>query len=188
MNTSSSKSIFASALLLAYGSVFAQPDLGIARYNGNGELLMPADTAHWIHAGSVLGGRYGEEGATLQFDPANPGATGVVQVEPSAFRYFMEHGEYADGTMFLLSFYRSEAKSDPQLTGFVQGSLLQQEIHVIDKNRFGEARAFFIFNVGQYSSARVPDGSDCVACHSSEGALDGTFTQFYPVLRDRLGN
>lgn len=176
-------------LLSASAATLAQPDLGIARYTDEGELYFPADTARWFHAGSVLGGRYAEGEAAPAFDSANPENTGVVQMEPQAWQYFMEHGEYADGTMFLLSFYASEAKSDPQLNGFVQGALQAREIHVIDKGRFTEGRGFFIYNdPAQRTSAKVPDGSDCVVCHTSEGDHDGTFVQFYPHLRDRIGN
>jgi hypothetical protein len=175
--------------LLNAAALHAQPDLGIARYTDSGELYFPADTARWVHAGSVLGGRYAEGEAAPAFDPQNPDNSGVVQMEPNAWQYFMEHGEYADGTMFLLSFYKSEAKSDPQLNGFVQGALQAQEIHVIDKGRFAEGRGFFLYDApAQRSSSKVPDGSTCVACHSAEGGHDGTFTQFYPHLRDRLAD
>jgi hypothetical protein len=177
----------AAVAMLQTTALYAQPDLGVARYTENGELYFPADTARWIHAGSVLGGRYAEGEAAPAFDPQNPDNSGVVQMEPNAWQYFMEHGEYADGTMFLLSFYKSEAKSDPQLNGFVQGDLQAQEIHVIDKGRFAEGRGFFMFNApAQRSSSKVPDGSTCVACHTAEGGHNGTFTQFYPNLRSRL--
>jgi cytochrome c553 len=189
MRISSILALSVSAVLLHVTAVHAQPDLGIARYTENGELLFPADTARWIHAGSVLGGRYAEGEAAPAFDPQNPDNSGVVQMEPEAWQYFMEHGEYADGTMFLLSFYKSEAKSNPQLNGFVQGDLQAQEIHVIDKGRFTEGRGFFLFDApAQRSSSKVPDGSTCVACHSAEGNHDGTFTQFYPHLRARLAD
>jgi hypothetical protein len=183
------KTVFALGLLTKATLLWAQPDLGVARYTDSGELYFPADTARWIHAGSVLGGRYAEGEAAPAFDPENPDTTGVVQMEPNAWQYFMENGEYANGTMFLLSFYASEAKSDPQLNGFVQGELQAREIHVIDKSRFAEGRGFFLYNtLEQGTSTKVPDGSDCVACHTAEGNHDGTFTQFYPHLRARLAD
>ena len=168
---------------LATGFAAAQPDLGIAQFNAAGELLFPDNTATWVHAGSVLGGQYNEEA----FDPAAPGVIGVVQMEPAAYQYFLENGQYANGSMYLLSFYNSEAKSQPQLQGFVQGDLRAREIHLIDKSRFTEGRGFFLFpSPQQRASEKVPDGSDCVACHTTEGAFDGTFVQFYPGLRAHL--
>src|SRR5688572_5552341 len=109
-------------------NAFAQIDLEVAQYTDDGELRYPGNLAEWIQTGASLGSEYSEE----PFDPQNPGTIGVVQMEPSAYRYFLENSEYADGTMFLLSFYRAEGKSEPQLPGFVQGPLLTQEIHVLD--------------------------------------------------------
>jgi hypothetical protein len=172
------------ALLPACAS--AQGDLGIAQYKANGELQRPANLDEWIQAGASLGSDYGEG----PFDPQNPGAIGVVQMEPNAYRYFMEHKTYADGTMFLLSFFNAEAQSSPQLPGFVQGALRAQEIHVIDKARFGDdsGHAFFLFNrPDTAASTRIPVGNDCVRCHTTEGKFDGTFIQFYPHLRAQVG-
>ena len=111
-------------------------------------------------------------------------------MEPNAYRYFLEHSTYADGTMFLLSFYRAEGKSQPQLPGFVQGPLQAQEIHVLDKARFADdsGHGFFLYrNRELVSSARVPAGNECTVCHTEHGAFDGTFVQFYPDLRAHLG-
>lgn len=172
--------------LLPAAQLCAQTDLGVAQYNAEGQLLKPANLEEWIQAGASLGSEYGEG----PFDPQNPGSIGVVQMEPNAYRYFMENGTYADGTMFLLSFFRAEAQSSPQLPGFVQGDLDAQEIHVIDKARFGDqlGHAFFLYPPGgATASTRIPAGNDCVTCHTEEGAFDGTFTQFYPTMRTRLG-
>jgi hypothetical protein len=173
-----------SALLLALPvSAFAQNDLGVAQYDAEGQLQKPGNLAEWIQTGASLGGDY-NEGA---FDPQSPGVIGVVQMEPAAHRYFMENGTYADGTMFLLTFYRAEAKSSPQLAGFVQGDVTGQEIHILDKARFDEGgHAFFMFPGATTTSTRIATGNECVACHTAEGAFDGTFSQFYPAIRTRL--
>ena len=164
----------------------AQSDeLAAARYNAENQLMFPGNADVWVHMGSSLGSDYNDG----PFDPANPGTLGVVQMEPEAYRYFLDRGEYADGTMFLLSFYAAEAESDPQLPGFVQGNLQAREIHVIDRDRFAEGRAFFLFPPTasvETASTKLPDGSPCVQCHIPEGAYDGTFTQFYPPIRDRV--
>jgi hypothetical protein len=179
---------FATILLLAAlpaSAVFAQSNLGVAQYNDAGELQYPDNLVEWIQSGASVGGRY--DGS--EFDPKNPGVVGIVQMEPSAYRYFMENGTYADGTMFLLSFYEATSKSDPQLTGFVQGALDSQEIHVIDRSRFDDdGHAFFIFPTKETAtSTRIPAGNECIACHTEHGDLDATFIQFYPDLRAKLG-
>ncbi len=164
-------------------AVFAQTDLGIAAYTEAGELRYPANLVEWIQSGTTLGGRYNGEA----FDPQNPGVLGVVQMEPAAYRYFLENGTYADGTMFLLNFYEAVSKSEPQMAGFVQGALMSQEIHVLDKARFNDGHGFFIYeNREQAVSTRIPEGNECTACHNEHGAFDGTFIQFYPDLRARL--
>ena len=168
------------ALVIA-GTIEAQTDLGIARYTAAGELIYPDDLDLWVMMGASLGSDYNQEA----FDPANPGTIGVVQMEPNAYRYFRANGEYADGTMFLLSFFRSESKSQPQLQGFVQGDRIAQEIHVVDRNRFTEGHGFFLFPAPGTNAGKLPDGSTCIQCHSAEGRYNATFTQFYPAIRDQ---
>jgi hypothetical protein len=171
-------------LLLASSITLAQDDLGIAQYTAAGELRRPANLDEWIQTGASLGSEYSD----APFDASNPGTIGTVQMEPGAYRYFLEHKQYADGTMFLLSFYRAEGKSEPQLPGFVQGPLMAQEIHVLDKTRFGDGHGFFLFpNANVQASTRLPDDNECVTCHNEHGAFDGTFVQFYPKLRELRG-
>ncbi|MCP5144122.1 MAG: cytochrome P460 family protein [Gammaproteobacteria bacterium] len=157
--------------------VAAQSRLDIAVYQDE-QLVYPADAARWIVMGANLGGDYNE----LVFDANNPGSIGIVQMEPAAYDYLQANGRYADGTMLLLTRYVSTRKSEPQLQGFVQDNLLFKEIHVIDRERFAEGRAFFVYaDPAVDRVAAVPPGSECVQCHEAHGAFNGTFTQFYPT-------
>jgi hypothetical protein len=157
------------------------PRLTAASYSASGELQFPTDAATWVVLGTSLGSDYAE-GA---FDPSNPGVIGVVQIEPSAYRRVLETGAYPDGTMLLLTFYRAEAQSEPQLQGFVQGAVRAREIHVIDRQRFpAEGRAFFVYPGTETKvAAATPVGSECVRCHTEHGRFDATFVQFYPPFR-----
>ena len=171
------------AALFSAGPVIAQGNLGVAEYTTGGQLVYPDNLDEWIVMGASLGADYKEQA----FDPASPGSLGMVQMEPTAYRYFLEHREYADGTMFLLSFFDARSQSDPQLQGFIQGDMRQQEIHVIDSSRFAEGRGFFVYRSRDLTSAvKMPDGSSCVQCHTAEGAYNGTFAQFYPTIRDLI--
>ncbi|MBN1236905.1 MAG: cytochrome P460 family protein [Gammaproteobacteria bacterium] len=183
--------VFIAALTGAAGaavlqSTFAQGGgaangVDAARYSPGGELIFPADADRWVALGAGIGSDYSEE----PFDPQNPGAIGVVQMEPAAYEHFLATGRYADGTMLLLTFYAVQQKPEPALQGFVQGDVLQREIHVIDRQRFPEEqRAFFLFPGSDVQqAAALPQGSRCVECHTAHGDLDATFIQFYPALR-----
>lgn len=175
--------LLAAPLVLAASFVAAQDKLDIAQYTDSGELRRPANLDEWIQTGVSLGGEYSDE----PFDAAKPGTLGVVLMEPAAYRYFLQNKRYADGTMFLLNFYRAEGKSEPQLPGFVQGALSAQEIHVLDKQRFSDGHGFFLFpDSNVQASTRIPDGNECITCHNEHGAFDGTFAQFYPTIRALL--
>lgn len=156
-------------------------NLDVAEYNAAGELVFPADADRWIHLGSSLGHGYSEEAA---FAPEDPGTFHIALIEPTAYRYLLEHKEYADGTMLLLSFYSTASAPEPELNGFVQGDLAAREIHVIDRSRFAEGRGFFLFGQGVSASSVVPAPNECLTCHAEHARFDGTFTQFYPPIRD----
>jgi hypothetical protein len=158
----------------------ARPNLDVAEYTAAGELVFPADADQWIHLGSAIGHGYSEPA----FVATDPGTIHVVQIEPAAYRHLLEHKQYADGTMLLLSFYDTGVAPEPELNGFVQGELSAREIHVVDRGRFGEERAFFLFPPGVNASAAVPAPNQCLTCHAEHGRFDSTFTQFYPPIRD----
>ena len=160
--------------------------LTAADLDAQNRLRFPTNAERWIGVGSAIGSEYSEE----PFDPASPGFIGVVQMEPTAYDYFMENGEYADGTMFLLSFYQPQEKPEPELPGFVQGELAQQEIHLIDSQRFAEeGRAFYLFTPDSTEAVEpLGLGSPCFTCHIEHGDFDATFIQFYPRLREHIAD
>jgi hypothetical protein len=170
-------------LAIAQAADGARDDLGLAEYTRAGELVFPDNVDEWIHLGSAIGHGYSED---LTFDPDDPGTIHIVQIEPAAYRYFLENKRYADGTMLLLSFYRTMAAPNPDLNGFTQGDLAAREIHVIDRAKFADERGFFLFDPAARSSPMVPAGNECVTCHAEHGRFDSTFTQFYPLLRELL--
>jgi hypothetical protein len=175
--------LLAAVLSFMSAATLAQDNLNIAKYTATGELQYPANLHQWIQTGASLGGEYNDK----PFDPAHPGTFGVVQMEPTAYDYFMQHGSYAEGTMFLLSFYEAQGKSDPQLPGFVQGKMTSQEIHVLDK-RFDQGHGFFIFRTPETKTSTViAAGNPCTVCHLEHGKFNGTFAQFYPAIRAKLG-
>jgi len=160
----------------------AGPSLEVADFSASGELLRPANLEEWVFLGASLGMGYN----TVDFDPKRPGNLQVVLMEPKAFAHFKAHGNYADGSMFLLSFYAAEQRVSIDRAGFVQGELKNFEIHLLDRARFAEGRAFYQFAKNDDKAAAIPPGSTCVQCHIKDGAFDGTFAQFYPVIRNAI--
>jgi hypothetical protein len=120
------------------------------------------------------------------FNAARPGQFQVALMEPTAYRYFVEHGSYAPGSMFLLSFYDADtqARSINQ-NGFTQAELTNYEIHLIDPSR-EEGHGFYMFAPDSTTGNPVGPGNACVRCHVQHGAFDGTFAQFYPTIRPRI--
>jgi hypothetical protein len=159
------------------------PNLELARYTTGGELRFPDGVDRWVHLGSGIGHGYAEDNT---FDAGDPGTIHVVHIEPEAYRHLLEHKSFADGTMLLLSFYLPQAAPEPELNGFMQGELAAREIHVIDRSRFADGRAFFLYDPAAASTPMIPAGNECVVCHEEHGRFDGTFTQFYPFVRELL--
>jgi hypothetical protein len=157
--------------------------LGVAKFTADGNLLKPDGLENWVFVGTALGMGYNE----AQFNPKAPGLFQVVQVEPLAFRYFMENGHFAPGSMMLLSFYGADTRVSTNKTGYVQSDLKGQEIHLIDPARKADSgHVFYGFPPGGNEGKPVPPGNECVRCHLTHGAFEGAFIQFYPVMSGRI--
>ena len=174
------------SLPLVFSSTLqAQDTLGVARFENN-ELFFPERTDEWIHMGSSLGSEYSDN----PFDPGNPGTIGVVHMEPTAYRYFLSiTASMPMAPCFCCLFMAQQQNPVPQLPGFVQGELQAKEIHIIDSERFAEGRGFFLYSAEDTSanaSAKMPDNSECFQCHMAEAQFNGTFTQFYPTIRNLI--
>ncbi len=161
----------------------AKSALDVARFTADGQLVKPADLAQWVFLGASLGMGYNQPTS----DPTGPGQFQVVLMEPTAYRYFTEHGTYAPGSMFLLSFYGADQRRSINKTGYVQADLSNFEIHLVDARKApDEGRVFYVFGAQANEGSAMPKGSECVRCHAGHGAFEGTFAQFYPAIRDRI--
>jgi hypothetical protein len=171
------------ALLGSAAAVAAEaepaPALRVAKLDAAGHLQRPDDLDRWVFVGAGLGMNYDDSAFSVE----HPGPFQIVLMEPSAYEYFKAHGRYADGTMFLLSFYSTDHAASIDRRGYTPGSLAAFEIHLIDHARYPEGRAFFNFGKDARQSTAAPPGNACVQCHVPKGAFDGTFSQFYPPLR-----
>lgn len=156
--------------------------IGVARLTTDGKLEKPADLDRWVFLGASLGMGYNPG----SFNAARPGQFQVVLMEPNAYRHFLEHGSYAPGSMFVLSFYDTDTQPRSlNQKGFTQAELTNYEIHLIDPAS-PDGHTFYMFDADSKRGQALPPGNGCVSCHKNHGAFKGTFAQFYPTLRPHL--
>jgi len=89
--------------------------------------------------------------------------------------------------MFILEVRQSQSEGSINKGGNFQSGLQAIEASVKDSKRFPGKWAYFNFGRGNELKEKVealPTTATCYACHSSNGAVDNTFVQFYPTLLD----
>lgn len=172
------------------GILFAATLLGDGGpvYSADGKLKYPADYRDWVFLSSGLGMTYG---------PAAP-APGMapmfdnVFVNPPAWAEFKKTGLWPEGTIFILEIRYSLSKGSINQGGNFQTDVAAIEAAVKDTKRFPNGWGYFGFGGGLsrlvQEAAAMPARSGCQACHSANGAVDQTFTQFYPAALDIARN
>jgi hypothetical protein len=154
------------------------------RFTAEGELLRPNDYRQWVNIGTGLGMAYGPVRERLA-GTRHPPFTNVF-VNPASYRAFMSTGSWPDKTIFILEIRASvPVNAAPNGgNGYFQGEILALEAEVKDAARFAGKWAFFDLPMSAPSGAQLPRTASCYSCHAENGAVDNTFVQFYPVLRD----
>jgi hypothetical protein len=162
--------------LLHTGDVPAAPVPSDApQYSTDGKLVLPRDYREWIYLSSGLGMEYSAEGK------AGSEFTNVF-VKPSAYRAFLASGRWPDRTVFVLEARDSSTRGSINRGGHYQSVLRSLAASVKDVKRFPTKWAYFSFNQSaQQACANAP--AHCFQCHSTHGAVDNTFVQFYPTLK-----
>lgn len=174
---------FARATALSLTEAEIGGRLAVAEFDDQGRLIYPQDIGEWVHLGSSVGLNYNSEAPA---DPANADIMNVVTMEPTAYRYFMETGRFADGTMFHLTFHSTVRDARLNSAGYATGPSVGSEIHYKDSEMFPDGFNFFNFSPGQGVADAVELPNACVSCHMANGDHDGVFVQFYPAILARL--
>jgi tetratricopeptide (TPR) repeat protein len=108
-----------------------------------------------------------------------------VFVSPAAFAKFKESGKWPEGTIFALEIRYSTSQGSINKGGFYQTDVAALEVAVKDSKRFPQGWGYFDFSGGispqRKSAALLGANAGCQACHSANGAVEQTFTQFYPT-------
>jgi hypothetical protein len=171
--------------ILAMTARSAAPPAGAA----DTALQRPPDLRELVFLSSGYGMAYGpaaKEGGGLS--PITN-----VFVTPEAYRGFMHSGRWPDGTTFFLEVRQGVGHGAADVKGASQGTLIAVEAEQKDTRRYPNGGfAFFDFGPGgtKERAAPLPSSAACYACHSQHGAVEWTFTQFYPeqfAVAQRLG-
>lgn len=166
------------ALLLAAGLLGAA-DKPV--FNGKGELELPVDYREWVYLSSGLGMTYGPNAALVMENPFFDN----VYVNPPAYAEFKKSGKWPDNTILVLEIRYSTSQGSINKGGFFQTDVAAIEAAVKDSSRFDNGWGYFNFRGGmnpQLAAAPpLPRTAGCHACHEGAGAVENTFTQFYPT-------
>ena len=170
------------ALAAALGVLVPAAKAAPPGFNAAGELERPTDYRSWVFLTSGLGMTYGPNAP----DGNRPAPFTNVFVNPEAYRAFVGTGRWPDGTVFALEIRSADENVSINVGGRTQGAMLALEAAVKDSKRYPEGGwAYFSFDGEKELKARAapfPRSADCYSCHRSHGAVEWTFTQFYPEL------
>jgi len=174
----------AALTVMLHGASHASGTLADAfpQYATNGQLIKPANYREWVLVSTGLGMAYDP----LRSTPNNRPPFTNVFVNPSSYQKFMQTGTWPDKTIFILEGRESIALNNSATgsNGYYQGEITGIEAHVKDTSHFNNRWAFFSFGTTNNMAMKIPEMVDCYSCHAKNSAVDTTFVQFYPVLRD----
>ena len=173
------KALFVVAVLISL-SLDAQP----ARTDGpqftkDGQLVRPDNYREWVFLSSGLGMTYGPSSQAASED--HPRFDNVF-VNPRAYKAFLETGVWPDQTVFVLEVRDSASKGSINNGGHYQDEIVGVQAEVKDVSRFPKKWAYFGFGKSGEPAKELPQSQSCFACHSTNGAVENTFVQFYPTL------
>jgi hypothetical protein len=147
-------------------------------YTAEGAFIPPVDYREWVFLSSGIDMSYTESAAMQghsMFDN--------VFVDPVAWTAFKRSGHWPDRTIFALEFRGANTKGSINKQGKYQTEeLMGVEYHVHDESRFNGGWGFFAAD-GDKPSALIPLSAPCYSCHQTHGAVQTTFTQFYPTAK-----
>ena len=112
---------------------------------------------------------------------------------PAIYKSFMQTGKWPEGTTFFMEVRQAVSHEASGTRGNSQGTLLTVEAETKDSSRYPDGGwAYFDFGPGgaKERTQSLPRTAECYACHRLHGAVEWTFTQFYPdqfAVAQRLG-
>lgn len=161
----------------------AQPE-----FNEEGALLRPEGYERWTLVGTSIGLDYSPAKENENAAADKPGIFHNVYVQPEAFDHYVEHGEFPEQTVFVVTNnppMKKEGENDINRKGLFAGEPTGLEVSVKDSKRYEEGWGFFMYygTKGQRAAAKPLARQACYDCHAEHGEDDAVFVQFYTVLK-----
>jgi hypothetical protein len=158
------------------------PSPVMPQYDSQRNLRLPSDYRQWILVGQSLGLSYSEGGG------GGHQMFNTTLMEPTAYRHFVETGQFREGTMLALILQGIGTNALPARQGQFATDVHVVEMAVKDKGRVPEGWAYYQFGgpmTGGYQSAAAPQPkASCYSCHVEHAARDNVFMQFYGLLKE----
>lgn len=147
-------------------------------FTPSGDLVPPANYREWIFLSSGVDMSYTDRPAM-----AGQSMFDNVFVNPAAWATFKATGHWPDKTIFVLEARGADSKGSINKAGHYQTqAVMATEVHVRDDARFRGGWGFFALS-GTAPAKMIGYQAQCYACHQAHGAVDTTFTQFYPTAK-----
>jgi hypothetical protein len=160
---------------MALGAQAQDRDSPKPQYDGQ-NLVRPENYREWIFLSSGLG---------MNYNPAGGGAERFtnVFVPQWSYRQFLATGKWPDKSIFVVEERESQNKGSINKGGHFQTDFAGMGVEVKDESRFPEKWAYFNFS-GETKTAAARPQAACWQCHNDNAAVEHTFVQFYPTLKD----
>ena len=146
----------------------------LPRYANGDELVRPENYQDWIFLTSLL---------NMGAASSGEGVFTNVFVTPSAYHQFRASGRWPDKTVFVEE--KRTSTSRVNKAEHLQTDLIGLNVQVKDVARFRDEWAFFSFGFSQ-KTAKANPKARCWQCHSEHGAVDTTYVQYYPTLKQMV--
>jgi len=167
-------------------------NIGAAVFNSKDELIKPVGFREWVFIG-----------APLTPHALNDGKAGFpefhhVYVNSDAYAVYKRTGIFPEGTVIakeLVLLKKGEHKDGsmnaPSGRGYFADKFNGMDVMVKDSKRFKETSGWGFFNFGHHAepymkTAKALPAANCASCHTANAEEDMVFTQFYPLLQEKI--
>ncbi len=160
--------------LMAAVSLAAAAFAGPA-YDADGKIIIPENMDRWPTVGTTYALSYeGDGGTTLN----------SVRLDPESYEAYVKTGKFPVGAVFALEVRTPLTEVAPAKGGKTQGAVVGRSLHVKDEKGGPGTWTFYGYGAGAKSGPAIARSQACYSCHEEHAAVDTTFMQYYPTLKE----